>query len=393
MQSLKNRIFRFLKEVLDYYLKLRSYRIDNGIMVYTEELSIDNKSCFFGYHDLDPALDEGRKILAHVYSGKANDPFAIQNEIEVGFFEKKAEKWEFNKIGTTSAWCWQQGARLQKLNNSLGKTLIFYNIRLSENSFGGIAFDIDNNSIYKTWDEPFNVISNTGKLGGVLNYGLLGQKRPGYGYHVNYVNPVPFIKVLEVETDKVLYELIFGNEIAYINHMHFSPDDKYLIYFKFNTKSSVRKPILCIVDLELGELIYQLPTNIVCSHFTWLNEKELIISSPSKLYWKAYRLSINCGVLTKLNYTFGDFHPFKVKGSTKVIFDSYPENGKRNLYSTYENFIVFKKLFDFDDDTTLKGEYRVDLHPRFCHDLNSIHVDVGVNSYRKSLLISGVFKK
>ena len=76
-----------------------------------EYLSISGSSCFFGYHDLDPCFDNGDKILSHVYKGKSSNSEAIDSLIDVGYFQKKEGRWLFQKIGDTSAWCWQQGVR------------------------------------------------------------------------------------------------------------------------------------------------------------------------------------------------------------------------------------------------------------------------------------------
>jgi hypothetical protein len=375
---MKHKILHFLRFLTRFFIRIFLYKKNYTLVNSVEELMVKGKSCFFGYHDLDPSCDNGCKILSHVYSGKASDPNAIKNEIDVGYFEKKNDNWEFNKIGSTSAWCWQQGARLQIIKNSEKKNLVFYNIRLNENKFGSCILDLNNNNkVHKSWDEPFNVISLSGKYGGTLNFGLLGKKRPGYGYHVENLNPYAYVKVVNLNTDKLIYYKRFESDVDYINHLHFSPDDRWFIYFKFLVSNNTsRERTLCIVDLENGEEIYEL-SRLNFSHFTWLNENELILSVSSRLYWKSIKFNILNKKTSNLSCWIDDFHPYKVPSMDKIIFDSYPLNGRRFLYTANSNFRKIEEISNFFDNINLKGECRVDLHPKYCFDLNAIHVDCG----------------
>lgn len=367
------------------FCKIRS---SDDIIKNVDYLSIPNKSCFFGYHDLDPSFDNGNKVLSHVYSGKSTDTMAIQNNIDVGYFENKDGVWTFRKIGKTSAWCWQQGARLQILNNPDGKKIIFFNVRSSLNSFGSVAIHANDNTVYEKWDTPFNAISKTGQFGGVLNYGLLGVKRPGYGYWVRDVNYVPFIKVIHLSSKKVIYEKVFDDNVEYINHMSFSPDDKWLIYFKFfKSSTGLRERALCVVDLSKCKEQEEI-SNLKFSHFSWLGANSIILSVSKKLVWESIEYNVETKSRVRLGFISGDFHPYYMADTDEIIFDSYPQNGQRNLYKTSRKFGKILILGKFGDIGALNGEYRVDLHPRYMGSLNAVHVDLGTKKhYRKSAII------
>jgi hypothetical protein len=374
---MKHKILHFSRFLIRSLIRIFLYKKNNTLVNRVEELGVKGKSCFFGYHDLNPSFDNGRKILSHVYSGKSSDSNAIKNEIDVGYFEKKNDNWEFNKIGSTSAWCWQQGARLQIINNTEKKNLVFYNIRLDENNFGSCVIDLDDNKVHKSWDEPFNVISSSGKLGGILNFGLLGEKRPGYGYHVENIDPRAYVKVVNLNTDELIYYKCFESDVDYINHLHFSPGDRWLIYFKFLvSNNAARERTLCIVDLENGKEIYEL-SRLNFSHFTWLNNNELILSVSSRLYWKSMKFNILNKKISNLSWWIDDFHPYKVPDKDKIIFDSYPLKGRRYLYIANSDFRKIEEISNLFDNNILKGECRVDLHPKYCVELNAIHVDGG----------------
>jgi hypothetical protein len=375
---MKLKILFQIRYIVRILIRIFSYKKNNSLIYRVEKLAITDKSCFFGYHDLDPSFDNGHKILSHVYSGKAVDKNAIKNDIDVGYFEKKNNQWVFNKIGSTRAWCWQQGARLQTIKNTDKKNLVFYNTRLDKNKFGSCAIDIDNNNkVYKSWDEPFNVISSSGKFGGVLNFGLLGEKRPGYGYYVENVDYKAFVKVVNLNTNELIYYKCYGSDVDYINHLHFSPNDRWLIYFKFLvSNNSARERTLCIVDLENKKKIHEL-TRLNFSHFAWLNNDELILSVSNMFYWKSMKFNILNKKLINLSRWIDDFHPYKVTNSEKIIFDSYPYKGQRFLYISNKNFKGIKEIDNFFDNNNMKGECRVDLHPKYCNSLDAIHVDFG----------------
>jgi hypothetical protein len=387
MALLKAKTLFYLRSIFHWLIRLVNYRAVK-VTGSIEELSIPNKSCFFGYHDLDPSFDNGNKVLSHVYSGRANEQEAIKNEIEVGYFEKKDGIWSFYSIGRTSAWCWQQGARLQFLNNDLSKDLILYNRRLNANTFQAICYDIDKSQVVKSWPYAFNVISKSGKLGGVLNYGLLGEKRPGYGYYVDQVDETPFIKVVSLKDDEIVYEEYFGDSVEYINHMHFSPDDRYLIFFKFKFNTTkTRDRSLCVIDLKTKKLVNEL-TDVNFSHFCWVSNTELILSVAYKLIWEARKYNVETGQTEHLSYLEGDFHPFYIESKGKLIFDTYPIKGKRFLLRSDLKMTYLERIYEFNDNPNLNKECRVDLHPRFMSSLDKVHIDVGHLEIRRSKMLS-----
>ena len=257
-----------------------------------EYLSISGSSCFFGYHDLDPCFDNGDKILSHVYKGKSSNSEAIDSLIDVGYFQKKKGVGCFKKLAIQVLGVGNKGARLQILGNSGNVPIALYNIRTSENSFGAVAISLNDRTIHDKWEVPFNAVSRSGQYGGVLNFGLLGLKRPGYGYSVNKVDELPYIKVLCLSTKEVVYEEEFKSDVEYINHMSFSPDDKWLIYFKFfKSASQERVRSLCVVDLE-NRVQFDELLDLNFSHFDWLDKNTLVMSVSHKLSWIALKYNI-----------------------------------------------------------------------------------------------------
>ena len=89
-----------------------------------------------------------------------------------------------------------------------------------------------------------------------------------------------------------------------------------------------------------------------------------------------------------MSFLPGDFHPFYISSSDKIIYDSYPVNGIRYLYKSTASFNRKKLICAFNDVGTLKNDCRVDLHPRYMESMGAINVDIGNDDdYREMAII------
>lgn len=385
--KLKGKLLKLIRRFSHLYIRFIYYRCPDRKSETLFELSIPGKSVFFGYHDLDPSFDNGKKILAHVYNGNSISPEAIKNPIDVGYFVLNDDEWRFEKIASTNAWCWQQGARLQFVNVK-NKRLILFNSVDELGEFHCSVFDLDKTKFLAPIKYPINAISRDGTHGATLNFGLLGNLRPGYGYFTQNISQDAYIKIFNLITGQIIHEKIFDEKIAYINHLSFSPDGHKVLYFKFyKDKKEQRKRSLVVVDLKKNREIYELQ-NVEFSHFVWVNEEQILLSISKILFWRSAILNLNLKKLEFGAYFVNDFHPYLDKSDSNNFFaDSYPMNGKRYLY--YSNYRTKRiiELMSIDDDSLLVGECRVDLHPRKMAHGNFIHIDSAENGYRKSKVL------
>ncbi|WP_298488389.1 hypothetical protein [uncultured Maribacter sp.] len=351
---------------------------------------IDVKEGFFyGFHDLTPFNSEDNLVLAH----KLLIPFRMPNKedgLEVGYFKfAEGKATNFVTIGTSYAWNYHKGCRLQWL----GQNKVMYN-----DSDGDVLvsriFDL-NTKETKTISYPIDSTSKDGKYASTFNYGRLEKYMPGYGYapysEVDHFNEekMPeqtglFLGDLENGTKELLISLKELSETGemtseyenchhYVTHSLFSPDGRYiscLHRWVDKDDTSNRHSRLFTYDLEL-KTCHISPTNDMVSHYVW-NSKNQIIA-----YCRVGE--VDCHVLfkeptlqeyqkvayPKLN---SDGHQSFINEASFVT-DTYPDKYRMaNLYkvdvATNETTFLaslnsFKKY-----QSKLYKHWACDLHPR-----------------------------
>ena len=130
-----------------------------------------DKNIFFGYYDINPLKDN--KLLVHRIRKKADTK---KDLIDIGFYDINTKKYTF--LIQSSAWCWQQGARLRW---SKEKNTIIYN-DIENNHYCTRYFNIKNKKIIKTISYPLYDINKDETYGISINFSRLQRLRPGYGY-------------------------------------------------------------------------------------------------------------------------------------------------------------------------------------------------------------------
>ena len=106
--------YKKLYFIKNRYIRLLSQNFSESLIhdSYINDLTHPNSSVFFGYYDLNPFSLDSSKVLACVASD-SNHPPRVNQNLQVGYYDLEMQEKKFFKIGETSAWCWQQGCRLQ----------------------------------------------------------------------------------------------------------------------------------------------------------------------------------------------------------------------------------------------------------------------------------------
>ena len=138
------------------------------------KLQYPNRHTFFGYYDISPFNWTNDRVLALVLPKNANEG----DNAEIGYFDLKDPQ-KFNKVGTSKAWCWQQGSRLRWLSSE-DHNLISYN-RLEGNRFVNCIQDVESREI-KFLHRALYDLHFSSQIGLSLNFSRLQRLRPGYGY-------------------------------------------------------------------------------------------------------------------------------------------------------------------------------------------------------------------
>jgi len=371
----------------------------------TTILNDQSSEIFFGYHDKTPFSIENDIVLAMRAPVRGNDPMAECRPVELGYFPlNKARRGnDFIKFSTTNTWCWQQSCMMQ-WDPQEPNSRIYYN-DLVDGKYGSYLYDLQENKIAKSFNNPIYSISSNGKLAVSLNFSRLGRLRPGYGYSLlpdsTLNDPTPkddgiFIVDFETGTSKLivrLYDLAIqvscdpGDE-HYINHASFSPDGLHIVFFHiwklFN--SNKRKIRFCNYSLktESFNIIEDIRTT---SHYCWRDDNMILATNVDKSATWRYTL-YDFGNSAKKDLDIAlkqDGHPmFSPVDKEIFITDTYPDKrGDQHLClvdlknnKTYEVATLYSPL-------RFRGQVRCDLHPRWDRKGKQICVDTTARGKRE----------
>lgn len=127
--------------------------IDISKKIKINRITSDDGNYFFGYYDISPESPDGSKVL--VNKAPFIDRMPNENdELEIGYID--TIKYEFHVIGKTTAWNFQEGCRLQWLDDNR----IIYNARNTNNDgFHSVVYDIEARKIIQEYTIPIVTLS------------------------------------------------------------------------------------------------------------------------------------------------------------------------------------------------------------------------------------------
>ena len=144
---------------------------------------IKNNSVFFGYYDLNPVKEN--KHLFH--QTEITDRLPRHNEqAKLGYFNWHS--FEHTTFAKTSAWNWQQGSRLQWLND---QTIIYNDI--VNNNLIGKRYNINTGQTDILLSPVYLSLKSTSLILSV-NYSKITKYREAYGYFTKFKDVSPEIR-------------------------------------------------------------------------------------------------------------------------------------------------------------------------------------------------------
>jgi glycosyltransferase involved in cell wall biosynthesis len=367
-------------------------------------LSPKYQDFFFGYYDIKAASEDGKYILFQ----SAPTVFRLpdRNDVAKICFIEPDNPDKINEVGTTSAWCHQQGSHLQFLGTT---SLAIYNtFDEATQKFESQSVDIHSKQKAKKFPLPVSAVSQDGKLAASLNFSRLFDFRPGYGYgHI----PDPYgnhnaskndgVFLMDLESGEYQLELSlytirnnfkddafaqYYNSKLIINHVSFCPDsNKFLLLVRIFNAGRNPPTFTLVYNIKDGSLSHIFG---LTSHYHWKDNSTIIVSGSPSLTLdcgntvQVWEVNVTSGLYKQIapGILQGDGHCSYSPDRTLLLYDSY------NLYNfPYRKITIYntstKKCINlgyfysnpdlFNNITDL----RCDLHPRWSPDGRSITFD------------------
>ncbi len=368
----------------------------------------NNNATFFGYHDKTPFSEDNSVVLAMSVNASDKKPSSEGTPLKIGYFSLKKENnsSHFIEIGETNTWCWQQGCMLQWNPKKPNKEVV-YN-KLINGKYGSVIQNIETKFIVKEFHIPIYALSTCGNFAVSLNFSRLGRLRPGYGYNtlpdLNYKEFAPKddgLFLFDVDSGisslKVsLYDLAMQIDKLecehYINHISFSPDSNFIVFFHvWNNIDKTKNIRFMKYDIQRDILNVIEEENIV-SHYCWLKNGSIMVTSKntniSKWNYVIYDL-IN-KTKSNINLPFNtDGHPMQSPVDEHVfVIDTRLNKNREDKVAVFS----LKKRLNYEISTfsipyAFNGQVRCDLHPRWDRKGRYICADVVNNGKRSMALI------
>ncbi|MBN1649497.1 MAG: hypothetical protein JW874_15770 [Spirochaetales bacterium] len=320
---------------------------------------------FFGYYDKFPENRDG-VIVFHAAAKTSIHPSKI-TEIDIVIRSGEGEK-----VLQTRAFNWQQGSRLQWINDS---EIVFNDYSHETDNYVCRRYDIKNGServymfpVQDTFHDEFYIS---------IDYHLLSLYASDYGYFRrrnglsdSAVCTVDFKtgEKTDICTAENALELLGLGENSvfhyYFNHVMISPNGKKIIFmFRYSDGNKYRNDTLLAHDFHEARTCV-LARDSMVSHCCWISDRE-IMAYMEKNGCKSY-FRIDTGTLDVQTMfgsgRFRDGHPTYKAGT--CISDTYPDR------------TMIQKLLKIDESGNSEvlaavyhppkyyGVSRCDLHPR-----------------------------
>lgn len=392
-------IYRFYKTFIAFYFRrIKKYNILYWIDPRTTLYSISGKGIsFFGYYNISPINENNNLIYCTVEKEDYKENLHLycdSNDLNL----------------CSKSWNWQQGCMLQWYSNN---EIIFNDYDADRDKYISIIYNI------KTKDKkqviyPIYSLAQNKEFALSLNFSRLSKYRPDYGYFnkpysitknnkdgLFYIdlNKNKFSLILsymEIFQSLGISDYLYFNKIRF-NHIVISPDDKkcmFLLRYENKQKQYTKLLVYYLKTQELecihsGEMI---------SHCCWFGNNKIISFCRTDKYKDNYVLF---DIKTK-DYTLihslpkRDGHPSVDMSKNLLITDTYPDKYRMSsliLYNfEYEKSFLIGKFYQ---PPKFVKQKRIDLHPKWSLDGDSIYFESGHSGKRKlyNLYLADIFEK
>jgi hypothetical protein len=351
------------------------------------------KHHWFGYYDKFEFDPSDRYVLGMEVDFEHRSP-RPDDEIRVGMVDlKDDDRWI--ELGSTTAWCWQQGCMLQWLPGSASQ--VIWNDR-EDGRYVSRILDVQTGE-RRTIPHPIYTVSRDGRTGLAPDFRRINDVRPGYGYAGL---PDPYAEelapketgIFRVDLDSGNHDMIVSlAEISqlgtiprakpgikhYFNHLLFNPDSSRFIFLHRWQYPNGKRLSRMLTAKPDGSDLRVLDDNGLTSHFMWRDETHILAWSEQPSHGQALYLFEDGGATIKVvgkEAIPADGHCNYLPGGEWILDDTYPDaNRYQEVFLYHPSTQCRISLGRFPSPTPYTGEWRCDTHPRVSRNGRMIVID------------------
>lgn len=391
-----------------------------------------------GFHDIKPFNSKNDDfLLVHRFPIK-NTQFSDKIETEICLWNYKNSKTEI--IDKTNAWSWEQGSRLQWIDENT----IVYN-KINNNKLGCLVNDIKNND-KKFLDRPIYSLSKNNEFLSI-SFSYLWKVWKNYGYHLDekinlrysedfYNHEGIFLcdfnnnsrLILSIAEAIKICGLQNDNKKYFLAHPTFSPDGyKFLSLLRYFSDDNNLISYLIYFDCKNNN--HKILAKERVSHFEWLDNNTIVVwarklptgiqSIRSNFIIEKYLISNLKKLIKKLNPKLKKkilsthYYIIKINNNNKseiinnnlLDVDGHPQishDGKYLIFDTYADELNYQSLILYNlknKKSYLLGRFKLDtylnqkslkydLHPRWNKKGNLINFDSSHDGSRQTYVLN-----
>ncbi len=351
---------------------------------------------WFGYYDKSQFDPGGRYALGMAVDFEHRTPRA-DDVIRIGMVDMEdADRWI--ELGSSCAWCWQQGCMLQWIPGT--QRSILWNDRQGDRLVCHVM-DV-NTRRRRTIPHPIYALSPDGRSAVSADFRRIQAMRPGYGY-VGLADPLAHelapreSGIFRVDLESGQQELIVSlADVAaipyphgdlsqmkhYFNHLLVSPDGQRFIFLHRWRGPGQRSFGTRMLTARLdGSEVRVIDHSGHTSHFIWRDPQHILAWTRHSSHGNAFYLfedrpggsiePVGLDVMTQ------NGHCSYLPGAEWILNDTYPRGSER-LQELYLYHVATGRrvvLGRFHSPRAYQGEWRCDLHPRFSPDGRRVAID------------------
>ncbi|MFC2124041.1 hypothetical protein ACFLU5_04445 [Bacteroidota bacterium] len=318
---------------------------------------------------------------------------------------------EFITLATTRAWNFQQGCMAHWLGTSPDSLIIYNDLR--DGKFVSIIMNVHTKKEVKVFPYPVSAVAPNGKSAVSINFSRLRITRTDYGYGGEGQDAKPDVQfpeddgifILDLETGdieliasiadvKELVPEVPEEGIEYFNHTLFSRGGTKIFWLARATPQ--RNTTAFTVNSDGTNLQRCFPDGWDGSHFDWLNDDELMITSR----FEAKQYSHVLFTIGQKNYQrlgnglldydgHGTFSP----DGKWMVTDTYPNSAFREqkIYLMHMGTQAVLPFGKFVEPEEFSGHWRCDIHCRWSPNGDMIGFNSTHTGSRQAYLLKLTF--